>query len=332
MNKLIVEPSPHIKSKNSTNKVMAHVIIAMMPAFGMSAYIFGPRAFLLCIVCVISCLIFEILFRRLIRKDKGIDPSPAVTGLLLAFCLPVTMPVYMAVIGCFIAIVVVKQLFGGLGQNFANPAITARIALMLSFTAQMTSWAVPFYYKEADAVTVAAPLTLDAVTGATPLALLKAGGQPPGLWDLFMGYHGGCLGETCVAALLIGFVYLTFTKIIHPAVPVAFVGTVALGSFAAGLDVGVQVLSGGLILGAVFMATDYATSPVTTKGKLIFGIGCGFITLVIRIFAEMPEGVSFAILIMNILTVYIDKITVPRAFGAKRASRLKKAKEGADNA
>jgi electron transport complex protein RnfD len=306
MEKLIVSPSPHLRGKNTTDKIMFRVLIALLPALIMSVYVFGMRALVLSVACVGSCIIFESLFRRIVKKDKEVDPSPAVTGLLLAFCLPVTLPLYMAIIGCFIAIVVVKQFFGGLGQNFANPAATARIVLMLSFTAQMTTWVEPFHHRN----------DIDAVTGATPLAL-EAGEAVPSLFDLFMGFHGGSLGETSDFALLIGFAYMVFTKVIRPVIPLAFIGTVAIGSWVAGLDVGVQLFSGGLVLGAVFMATDYATTPVSMTGKFIFGVGCGLITLIIRLFADMPEGVSYAILIMNILTFYVDKITYPRAFGAK---------------
>ncbi|MDR2558335.1 MAG: RnfABCDGE type electron transport complex subunit D [Oscillospiraceae bacterium] len=315
--KLIVEPSPHIKSNNSTDKIMLRVLIALVPALVMAVYIFGVRALTLSIVCVGSCIIFESLFRRYIRKDTNIDLSPAVTGLLLAFCLPVTLPYYMAIIGCFIAIVVVKQLFGGLGQNFANPAIVARIVLVLSFTSEMTYWVKPFWHRddiEIDAVS-SATQAVDGITAATPL-MLEAGEQAPDLWNLFMGYHGGSLGETSEFALLIGFVFLVATRVVRTVTPVAFIGTVALGAFIAGADVGLHVLSGGLVLGAVFMATDYATTPVSLTGKFVFGIGCGLITLVIRFFSDMPEGVSFAILIMNILTYYIDKFTFPKPFGA----------------
>jgi electron transport complex protein RnfD len=304
MSKFIVEPSPHIRNKNTTDKIMLRVLIALAPALVMSVYIFGIRALYLSIVCMGSCIIFESLFRRFVRKDTEVDPSPAVTGLLLAFCLPVTLPYYMAIIGCFIAIVVVKQLFGGLGQNFANPAIVARIVLMISFTEQMTYWVEPFHHKA----------EIDAISSATPL-MLEAGEAVPSLWDLFMGFHGGSLGETSEFALLLGFAFLLMTRIIRSVTPIAFVGTVAIGALLTGHDVGLHVLSGGLILGAVFMATDYATTPVSLTGKLIFGIGCGLITLVIRFFSDMPEGVSFAILIMNILTFYIDKLTFPKPFG-----------------
>ncbi|MCL2018301.1 MAG: RnfABCDGE type electron transport complex subunit D [Oscillospiraceae bacterium] len=307
MNKLIIEPSPHIRSKNTTDKIMMRVLIALAPALAMSVYIFGIRALYLSIVCMGSCIIFESLFRRFVRKDFSIDPSPAVTGLLLAFCLPVTLPYYIAIIGCFVAIVVVKQLFGGLGQNFANPAVVARIVLMLSFTSQMTYWVSPFWYRD----------DVDTITSATPLAV-EAGEQLPGLWDLLMGFHSGSFGETSIIALLIGFVFLLMTRVIRVVTPVAFVGTVALGAFIAGENVGLHVLSGGLILGAVYMATDYSTTPVSMSGKFVFGVGCGIITLAIRFFSDMPEGVSYAILIMNILTYYIDKITFPRPFGMVR--------------
>ncbi|MCL2109860.1 MAG: RnfABCDGE type electron transport complex subunit D [Oscillospiraceae bacterium] len=312
MIKLIVEPSPHIRSKNTSDRIMAKVLIALTPALAMSVYIFGPRALLMCAICVLSCTVFDVAYLRIFRKDTNFDLSPAVTGLLLAFNLPVTLPIYIAVIGCFVAIIPVKQLFGGLGQNFANPAITARIVLLLSFSVQMTHWVEPFYYRTANAA--------DAITSATPLAIAAEGVNAtetmPGLVDLILGFHGGSLGETSAFALLIGFVFLVCTRVIRSITPLAFIGTVAVGAFAMGADVGVQVFSGGLILGAVYMATDYPTTPISLTGKFVFGVGCGLITLAIRFFAEMPEGVSFAILIMNIVTFYIDKITIPRVFGA----------------
>ncbi|MCL2698557.1 MAG: RnfABCDGE type electron transport complex subunit D [Oscillospiraceae bacterium] len=318
--KLIVEPTPHIRSSNTTDKIMGRVLIALVPALVMSVYIFGMRALYLSIVCMGSCIIFESLFRRFIRKDKEIDPSPAVTGLLLAFCLPVTLPYYMAIIGCFIAIVVVKQLFGGLGQNFANPAIVARIVLMLSFTSEMTYWVKPNVGSAADAVSSATPNAVDGLTAATPL-MLEAGEQVPGMWELFMGYHGGSLGETSEFALLLGFAFLVLTRVIRVVTPIAFISTVAVGALITGADVGLHLLSGGLVLGAVFMATDYSTTPVSLTGKFIFGVGCGIITLIIRFFSDMPEGISYAILIMNILTFYIDKFTFPKPFGAVREGR-----------
>ena len=309
MNMLIVKPSPHFHGSVSTRGIMLHVLIALTPALAAATYVFGIRALLLTCVCVLSCVVFERLCNLVLKKSSTIgDLSAAVTGVLLAFNLPVTLPFYMAVIGGFVAIVVVKQLFGGIGQNFANPAIVARIVLMLSFGTQMSRWVEPFFYKSVGFFN-----TLDAVTTATPLA---AGSDIlPSLRDMFIGFHAGCLGETSEAALLIGFIYLLIARVIGPVTPLAFVGTVALGSLIAGRGVAYELTSGGLILGAVFMATDYATSPLTKRGKLIFGVGCGLITLTVRLFGSLSEGVAFSILIMNILTPYIDKFTIPKPFG-----------------
>lgn len=310
MNKLIVEPSPHIRSENKTRKIMLHVIIALLPVLAASSYIFGPRALILTAVCVISCIVFEFLFKKITKREQTVsDLSAVITGMLLAFNLPVTLPIYAAIIGCFVAIVIVKQMFGGIGQNFANPAITARIVLTLSFTAQMSYWVKPFYYSES---------ITDSVTSATPLAL-GTGDKTHELTDLLFGFHAGSLGETCSVAILLGFIYLLVTRVISPVTPVVFIGVVAIGAFIGEGDVLREVLSGGLLLGAIFMATDYSTTPLTQTGKMIFGIGCGLITLVIRGFGGMPEGVSFSILIMNILTPYIDKATRTRPFGSKKA-------------
>lgn len=317
MNKLIVEPSPHIRGAMSTQKVMLNVIIAMLPALAAATIIFGIKALVLTVICCACCVLFEWLFCKVTKKDSTIhDLSAVVTGMLLAFNLPVDIPVYMAVIGCFASIVVVKMLFGGIGQNFANPAITGRIILMLSFTASMTTWTAPFSYLEgADAVSTATPLVSD---------------ELPSLLDMFLGIRGGCLGETCIAALLIGGVYLCVRKLIQPTTPLAFIGTVAvLTLLYSGFDVTYtlyQLMSGGLFLGAIFMATDYATTPLTQKGKMIFGIGCGVFTFLIRQFASLPEGVSYSILLMNILTPYIDKISMPKPLGAKKEPKEVKQK------
>jgi electron transport complex protein RnfD len=238
------------------------------------------------------------------------DLSAAVTGVLLAFNLPVTMPLWMAAIGCFVAIVIVKQLFGGLGRNFANPAIVGRIVLLVSFTGQMTTWATP------------ALLGSDAVTGATPLALAaasSAGQTLPSYLDLFLGAVGGSLGETCKLTLLLGGVYLVVRKVITVTTPLVFIAATALFSGILGADPLYQVLSGGLILGAIFMATDYVTTPTTEVGKVIFGVGCGLITVIIRLYAGYPEGVSFAILLMNIVTPHIDRLCSHRAFGEAKS-------------
>lgn len=307
MTNYLVEPAPHIKSKITTQKIMLHVIIALLPSVIASTYIYGLRALLMVVICSASCVLAELIFEKITGRPRTInDLSAVVTGILLSFNLPPTLPFYMAVIGSIVAIVVVKQLFGGIGQNFANPAITARIVLMLSFSSYMTTWVQPFYYN----------MTADAVSAATPLASEEA----TELFDLFFA-KSGCIGECCNAALLLGGIYLILTRIITPVVPIAYIGTVALLTWLLGGDVLSQVLSGGLILGSFFMATDYATTPIRTSGKLIFAIGCGLLTFVIRNFGTMPEGVSYSILIMNILVPYIDKLTASHPFGAKKEAK-----------
>lgn len=308
MEKLIVSPSPHRRSVMTTQKIMLNVILALMPAAVASVIIFGWRAALLIGVCVVSSVVFEYLCRKLMKRDNTVsDLSAVVTGLLLAMNLPVTLPIWMAVIGSFAAIVIVKQLFGGLGQNFANPAITARIILMVSFPAAMTNWVEPFYYKEA---------AVDAVSSATPLVSGTAS-----YLDLFLGNVGGCLGETSALALLAGGLYLAARRIINLAAPVSFIGSLALLSFISGGDPLYEILAGGVFIGAFFMATDYATTPISTKGKIVFGLGCGIITFVIRTYGSYPEGVSFSILLMNILTPYIEQLTRSKVFGAKEAEK-----------
>lgn len=307
MEKLIVTSSPHVKSSTTTSTIMRDVIIALIPALIASNIIFGLRAGLVTAVCVASCVGFEYLSRRIMNKKNTIsDLSAVVTGIILAFNLPSTMPLWMCVIGSFVAIVIVKQLFGGIGQNFANPAITARIVLLVSFGTQMTNWAAPKIAAVADAV-----------SGATPMAQIAVG-ETPNLLNMFLGTTGGSLGETSALALLIGGIYLVYRKVINPIIPVAFIGTVFVFTAVLGVNPLAQILGGGLFLGAIFMATDYSTSPVTNMGKLIFGIGCGFITVLIRVFGSYPEGVSFAILLMNILVPYIDKATRLKALGGKR--------------
>lgn len=303
MEKMLVSPSPQIRDNISTSKVMTHVLVALCPALAMSAYVFGGRALMLTGFCMITALIWERLCNLVMKRpDSTKDVSALVTGMLLAFNLPVTMPYWQAAIGTFVAIVIVKQLFGGLGQNFANPAIVGRIVLMLAFTGNMTHWVVPFYDPD------------NIVTGATPLA--AAHSAPADYLDLFLGKVGGCLGEVSAAALLIGGIYLIMMKIISVHTPLAFIGTVFVFSYLCGEDGIYQILAGGVMLGAFFMATDYVTTPVTKTGKVIFGIGCGIITCVIRFFGSYPEGVSFSILLMNILTPYIDMITKTKPLGA----------------
>ncbi len=301
MEKLIVSPSPHVRSGMTTQKIMLNVIIALCPAVIASGIIFGLRAIFLILVCVATSLVWETLFNIITKKPNTIsDLSAVVTGILLAFNLPPSLPFWMAAIGTFVAIVIVKCLFGGLGQNFANPAIVGRIVLMLSFTGAMTNWTLPQAFQ-----------ITDAVTSATPLVT-----QNEDYLDLFLGMTGGCLGETCALALIIGGVYLVIRRIISPITPLFFLLTVEVFSAVAGVDPLYQILSGGVLLGAIFMATDYVTTPITFWGKIIFGIGCGIITCVIRFYASMAEGVSFSILIMNILTPYIDMITKTKPVGA----------------
>ncbi len=307
---LIVSSSPHIVDSINTSKIMQDVIIALAPAFIVSGMIFGPRAILLTITCVVSCVVFEYLFEKFTKKENTVsDLSAAVTGVLLSFNLPATFPYWMAVVGSFVAIVVVKQLFGGIGQNFANPAITARIVLLLSFGIPMTTWP------------VATPMlaAADVVTGATPLALLASGDTAnlPTYTEMLLGLTGGSLGETSALALLVGGYYLIIRKIIAPTIPVAFIGTVFVIALLAGQDPIFHILAGGVMLGAIFMATDYSTSPLTTTGKVIFGIGCGLITMVIRLFGDLPEGVSFAILLMNVLTPHIDYMSRRKMYGSR---------------
>jgi len=311
MNNLQITSSPHFRATQTTRVLMQDVLIALCPALIASIYWFGLKALIMVAVCIAACVVSEYLYRRLMHLPGTVtDLSAAVTGMLLAFNLPPTMPLWMAVIGCFIAVVIVKQLFGGIGKNFANPAIVGRIALILSFATPMTTWAVPNGMN-----------TTDAVTGATPLGMLwDAGSELPTYLDLFIGKIGGSTGETCAIALLLGGAYLVLRKVITATTPLAFMATVFVFSWVLGGDPVYHLLSGGLILGAFFMATDYSTTPTTEKGKLIFGIGCGLLTVVIRLYGSYPEGVSFAILLMNIATPLIDRVTTIKAFGGAPAN------------
>ncbi len=310
MKLLNVAASPHIRDEMSTQKIMLLVIASLLPAAAAGVIHFGWRALLLMAFCVIFSMACEGLCRIAMKREQTIaDGSAALTGLLLAMNLPVTLPLWEAAVGCFVAIVIVKQLFGGLGQNFANPAITARVVLMISLTSDMTNWIQPR--------TVGGDFSYDAVSSATPLVTGNAS-----LQDLFWGSVPGCLGETCAAALLFGGLFLMFMGIISPATPLSYLGTMAIcsliGSGGNVSEMVYQLLSGGLLLGAFFMATDYVTSPITTKGKLIFGVGCGLLTYCIRTFGSYPEGVSLAILLMNILTPYIDQLTMTKPFGVSK--------------
>ena len=305
--KLLVSSAPHITGKDTTASLMRDLIIAMVPALVASTLFFGVQSLILTAVSVLACVAFEYLYEKMLKKPITVgDLSAAVTGILLAFNCPPTLPLWTVVVGAFFAIVIVKQLFGGLGYNFANPAIVARIILGLGYTGLMTSWTFP------------ATVSGDAVASATPLAVYAAGGTVNYL-DMFVGSTGGVLGETSALALLLGFVYLVVRKVISPTIPVTYVATVAVLAVVLGVDPVVYVLGGGLLLGAIFMATDYVTSPYTEKGKIIFGIGLGVITVIIRRFGSMTEGVSYAILLMNLVVPYINKATRQRPLGAPKA-------------
>ena len=314
--KLIVSSSPHISSPVKTKNIMLDVIIALIPALIASVYYFGPRALVVVCVTVASCVISEYISRKVMKRPQTIgDLSAVVTGILLAFNYPVGLPLWIAAVGGVVAIVMVKQMFGGLGHNFANPAITARIILMTSFALRMTTWVAPCAWRG----------TVDATSTATPLALMASGNTEalPTYLQMFLGERAGTLGETCIVALLIGGIYMVAKKVISPIIPVCYIATVFVFSAILGQDPVMQILSGGLFLGAIFMATDYVTSPITNKGKVIYAIGCGLITVMIRVFGSLPEGVSFSILLMNILTPHIENLTTPKSFGVtgKEASK-----------
>lgn len=311
--KLSVSSSPHIKGNSTTQKIMLDVIIALAPALIVSIVYFGINSLLLALVCVLTAVLSEYLSRKVMKRENTVsDLSAVVTGLILALNLPPTLPLWMAAFGSIVAIVVVKQFFGGLGQNFVNPAITARIILMLCFAGAMTTWTEPFS---------------DGVTGATPLATLSTGeGEFPSLLNMLLGLRGGSMGEVCSLALILGGIYLVIRKVISPIIPLTFVGTVFVCALFKGFDYAIySILSGGLMLGAIFMATDYVTSPITKWGRVIYGIGCGLITVAIRFWGALPEGVSYAILLMNILTPHIDNLTLPKPFGLKKEGKNAKA-------
>lgn len=312
---LLVSSSPHLRDGASTRRIMADVIIALIPASAFGVYFFGARVLLVILTSVLACVLSEYAARKLMKRESTIkDLSAVVTGLLLALNLPSTIPLWIAAVGGVIAIVIVKQMFGGLGQNFMNPALGARVFLLISYAKFMTNWVTP---------------GVDAVSTATPLAMIKGTeevvGTLPGYFELFIGRVGGCIGETSVLAILIGAGYLIYRRVISLEIPLTFIASLALfvwifggGKLFTG-DFIYHILSGGLMLGAFFMATDYSTSPITSKGRLIMGIGCGLITAVIRLYANYPEGVSFAIILMNIITPLIDRFTIPRSFGGEKS-------------
>ena len=307
-NKLIVTAAPHITSADSTQKIMQRVCLALVPTLIVATLWYGISALILTAVTVAACVLFEMGYCKLVgRENPTGDFSAVVTGLLLAFNMPAGLPWWMAVVGSFVAIVVVKQLFGGMGYNFANPAIVGRIAMALGYTGAMTTYVFPNN-------------GIDALASATPLGVAAQVGSA-GYMTMLIGKHGGVLGETCAITILLGGLYLIWTKVISPVIPVTYLATAAVLSVCFGMDPIYQLLSGGLMLGAFFMATDYVTSPTTDKGKVVFGIGLGLITMLIRRFGTMNEGVSFAILLMNLVVPYINVLTRQDKLGIAKVKK-----------
>ena len=304
MERLTVSSSPHIRHQDSSKGIMLDVIISLLPIAVAACIMYGWYSVLLVLVTVAAAVLSEYLCCKVMKRQNSIfDLSAAVTGLILALNLPPHLPLWMAAIGSVIAIVVVKMMFGGIGHNFANPAITARIALLVSFPKAMTDWVAP---NGAEVITGAT----DATSMATPLTT-----DGYSYMQLFMGQVPGSLGETFKLLIILAFIYLVVRRVISPVIPVTIVGTVALMSVIFGLDPLYMILSGGLLFGAVFMATDYVTSPINWKGHIIFGVGIGVITFLIRRFGYLPEGMSYAILLMNLFVPYINRITAPKPFG-----------------
>lgn len=315
-NKLVVSASPHITSNGSVRMIMLGVVVALLPTLVAASIIFGARVLLLTAVTTAACVLFEFLYCLLMKKPNPVgDCSAIVTGLLLAFNLPPSFPLWMAIVGAFIAIVIVKQLFGGIGYNFANPALVARIVLQISFTGRMISYTYPQNFGG-----------VDALASSTPLFVMQGSTLP--LIDLLLGTHGGVLGETCAITLLLGGLFLIVSRIIRPTIPVVYLG----GSFllkliidlAGGAAFGTAaysaftyILAGGLLLGAFFMATDYTTCPYTTKGQIVYGLGLAVLTVVIREWSNTPEGVSYALLLMNLLVPYINQGLRQTPLGSK---------------
>ncbi len=315
-NELIVSLSPHIITPVSVSRIMMCVIIALLPSLISATAVFGARALILSAVCVGASVLFEFLWNKLLKKDNTIsDLSAVVTGLLIALNVPVTLPYYMAIIGCLFAIVVVKQFFGGLGHNFMNPALSARAFLLASWAGAMTTFVDP-----AEAVHIFG--NADVITSATPLAILKeGGGDLPSYGQLFMGNIGGSMGETSALAILIGAGFLVYKKIIKLYTPLSFLGVLLLLGYISGGDGLLHILSGGVMFSAFFMATDYTTTPTTAVGQLIFGGCCGAITFVIRKWGGYPEGATYAILLMNVVTPLIDKYIKHTPFGKVKEAK-----------
>lgn len=329
--KLLVAPSPHVRHADRTATIMYDVVIALLPALGWGIYLFGIRALLLCVISVFSAVLGEWAYEKLLHKPLTVsDGSAIVTGLLIGLNLPVTAPLWLPILGSAFAIVLVKQLFGGLGKNFVNPALSGRLFLFLSFPSLMTAWT---HYEPnlRDWWRIGAPRLYDGISYATPLGQMLTDGPLNPVthgssgWNLLLGYRSGCIGEVCAAAILLGGAYLLVRRVISWHIPVAYLGTVALIAVLFPMHGAprwefalCQLCAGGVLFAAFFMATDYVTCPITRRGQLIFGVGCGLLTMLIRYFGSFAEGASFAILVMNLLVPYIEKITMPRRFGAPR--------------
>lgn len=328
-----ISVAPHLRSKNTTKAIMRDVAIALLPTIAFGVYHFGLPALLVTVLCVLSSVVFELLFELITKRPITVfDNSALVTGLILAVNLPASVPWYIPVLGSGFAIIIVKMLFGGLGQNFMNPALAARCFLLISFTARMSDFAAydaykGFQVKESFALLAGKADSLNAVSGATPLAELKGGGTVD-LLTLFLGRHGGTIGEVCALAILIGGVYLVAKKVISVRIPLSYILStvcfIAVIRLITGDEITVnylmgEALSGGLLVGAIFMATDYVTSPITPKGQVLYGIILGFVTAMFRVVGSAAEGVSYAIIICNLIVPVIEKITVPKPFGSEKA-------------
>ena len=322
---LTISSSPHVHSPVTTRTIMRDVLIGLAPAMIMAVVFFGLRALTVTAVSVLACYIFEKLWVKLMKQDdKTYDLSFAVTGVLLAFVCPPTIAYWQIVLGALFAIVLVKMLFGGIGRNIVNPALAGR-AFMFSWPVAMSTWVQVGWANQASVFS-----TADIVTAATPLAAMHQGQMPAeSVMDMFIGNIGGCIGETSAIALLIGFVYLLARKVISPRIPLFYIGTMAVLSFIfpMGNDrlawMAAQLFGGGLMLGAIFMATDYVTSPITKLGQVVYAVGCGVLTIVIRYFGGYNEGVSYAILIMNTCVVLLDRIGRPTKYGAPQKEAAK---------
>lgn len=317
--KVKVSSSPHIRAEDTTRSIMLDVIIALMPALAVGIFVFGGRAAVHAIVCVLTCMAAEYAYQKLMHRPiTAFDGSAAVTGLLLAISLPVSAPIWISIVGSLFAIIIVKQLYGGIGKNFMNPALAAR-AFLFSWSGIMTTYT---------AIRTKLPLftsTYDVVSSATPMAQLKLGALPDAsAMDMVLGMIPGCIGETSALALVAGAIYLLYRKVITWHIPVSYLGTVALITFIFPRVPGAnfqsmlaEICAGGILLGACFMANDYTTSPINKRGQIVYGIGCGAITILIRYFGSYPEGVTYAILIMNAAVYLIEKATASRVFGHK---------------